>query len=379
MVPEIINVMKKTARGFTLIELLVVISIIAILSVIGMVVFTGVQKNARDAVKKADLNAMSKAMEVVYSSEGAYRALQPTDFASGSVPKTPEGEDYAQVTTADGSGYRLCASQGGGSCITSSPTCTCVGSAIPPGTTLQGPVMEDFGTESLPAASCKDILTTKGGSNGIYTIQPAGVSNAFDVYCDMTTDGGGWTLLMKSDGNTSTFQYSANYWTSANTLNTNSPGILPGEAKYNSFNYLPITEIKATFPTLNLFMKETVVQTTALSLFQNTNSLATRAAAWQKFQDWGLNTSLPYQNGYKEYGFNLNCTSSARVRWGWMWNNEAICSSNDVSSGIGMTSRFSTTMGGWSTCCAVSIPAGNSYYLPPDDYGYAKRVMIWGR
>lgn len=50
-------------KGFTLIELLVVISIIAILSLIGITVFTGVQKNARDAKRRGDMKAISNALE----------------------------------------------------------------------------------------------------------------------------------------------------------------------------------------------------------------------------------------------------------------------------------------------------------------------------
>ncbi len=45
--------------------------------------------------------------------------------------------------------------------------------------------------------SCKDILD-KGGSkgDGKYLIAPDGdIANAFQVYCDMTADMGGWTLL----------------------------------------------------------------------------------------------------------------------------------------------------------------------------------------
>ncbi|MFH1536343.1 MAG: type II secretion system protein, partial [Patescibacteria group bacterium] len=80
---------------FTLVELLVVISIIAILSVIGITVFTGVQKNARDAKRRGDIDAISQAMEVHYGAseslaQGPYPYLRDSWFASGSIPKDPQ-------------------------------------------------------------------------------------------------------------------------------------------------------------------------------------------------------------------------------------------------------------------------------------------------
>lgn len=49
-------------RGFTLIELLVVISIIAILSVVGVTVFSSVQNNAKISATKAELKTLRDAM-----------------------------------------------------------------------------------------------------------------------------------------------------------------------------------------------------------------------------------------------------------------------------------------------------------------------------
>ncbi len=59
-------------KGFTLIELLITISIIAILSTIGLVTFQGVQAKARDATRKNDLRAIATALEIYYQKNGAY-------------------------------------------------------------------------------------------------------------------------------------------------------------------------------------------------------------------------------------------------------------------------------------------------------------------
>lgn len=90
---------SRNPKGFTLVELLVVIAIIAILSVIGMTVYQNVQKNARDAKRRGDINAISKAMEVNYgkTTGGQYDALVGTMFSSGSIPQDPI--DTSAVTT----------------------------------------------------------------------------------------------------------------------------------------------------------------------------------------------------------------------------------------------------------------------------------------
>lgn len=103
------NIMPKK-NGFTLIELLVVVAILAILSVIGLSIFAGTQIKARDTKRKADVEAISNALEAHYNFSTGYPALAGSWFVGGSLPKDPFGEDYSGVSTnTAGWTYRICA------------------------------------------------------------------------------------------------------------------------------------------------------------------------------------------------------------------------------------------------------------------------------
>lgn len=58
-----------------------------------------------------------------------------------------------------------------------------------------------------PASSCADVLQrdpSRAGHDGIYVIVPTKNGPAFDVACDMTTAGGGWTLVGRSAASATT-------------------------------------------------------------------------------------------------------------------------------------------------------------------------------
>ena len=60
-------------------------------------------------------------------------------------------------------------------------------------------------------------------------------------------DKGGWMMAMKATRAT-TFVYTANYWTTTNTLNPSATDTTDGDAKFDSFNYFPAAKIAALWP-----------------------------------------------------------------------------------------------------------------------------------
>ena len=76
-------------QGFTLVELLVVVTIIAILSVVGIAIFSNTQVDARDAKKKADIDAIASALEAGYGKDSANPQTYKLDKANFNSDKIP--------------------------------------------------------------------------------------------------------------------------------------------------------------------------------------------------------------------------------------------------------------------------------------------------
>jgi hypothetical protein len=97
-------------------------------------------------------------------------------------------------------------------------------------------------------ASCAEILAGGNATSGIYEMNPGGAGH-FSAYCEMEVAGGGWTLALKADGERSTFGYSSILWTTGELLAPEKADLDREEAKLESFNRMPFSQVMVRFET----------------------------------------------------------------------------------------------------------------------------------
>lgn len=105
-------------RGFTLIEILISISIIAVLTALGIVSYVSINKNARDAKRRGDIEQIRTALEFYRTDNGYYPSTGNGDFTDASnlsvilatyipsIPPDPKNVSYQyKATGLSGSNY----------------------------------------------------------------------------------------------------------------------------------------------------------------------------------------------------------------------------------------------------------------------------------
>lgn len=91
------------SRGFTLVELLITISIISILSAVGLVVYSSVMKQGRDSKRQSDLRSIQSALEQYYADNFSYPVqVLPSLGGSGSI--SAGGKTYLNAVPTDPTG-----------------------------------------------------------------------------------------------------------------------------------------------------------------------------------------------------------------------------------------------------------------------------------
>lgn len=169
--------------------------------------------------------------------------------------------------------------------------------------------------------SCNRILADGvSRGDGVYWIDPNGGApdDAYIVYCDMTTAGGGWTLVMQSLAGDDTFHYSSEYWSNDALYNENI--LVPGcaTAKYEAYLSLPGREFMLNLVgnRNNRSMYTNPAETTARSLFSRNNNPVRPSGGNLDLREW---TAYPPECASNPYeGFvaaTVHEVDQVTVRW----------------------------------------------------------------
>jgi len=145
----------------------------------------------------------------------------------------------------------------------------------------------NVGTCEVPR-SCQQIKTADPmAPDGVYTIDPDGMGNGASIsaYCDMTTDGGGWTMVFKLSSGVA--GDANNLWTGA-ALNESDPALLDLKkatkhyvsgyiANYWNKNGVVVSEVRTHVyknAAIQKFWKYDGATTTSINWFTNTRLTA---------------------------------------------------------------------------------------------------------
>ena len=199
--------------------------------------------------------------------------------------------------------------------------------------------------------------------DGVYDLEPASAGPT-RAYCDMTRDGGGWTLAMRFAPSNSVFTFFAPHWDTPVTLGEAGPldPTAPSDAKLATFNLVPGREIRGclTHPVTGAQgckAYEIGGPRTLLDLFASTpvgSDVASRGRffqepredmlAWLSIQGRSLADASTTAN-YVATGINIDDDQSchdARVRFGLGLNNETHIGTLNDTAGFG-ASAFDTS------------------------------------
>ena len=223
-------------------------------------------------------------------------------------------------------------------------------------------------TAQTAGISAEQIKNDTGTTtNGVYWINLPTVGPT-QIFCLMNPvyAGGGWMMMMKATRGT-TFQYSASYWTTNNTLNPTAYNQNDGDAKFNTMNYFAAKDMLALWPDIGIggsiregtycwtWLQQDFYGGTRIipiTFFSTVNRYFIKDAKTYSGWQSGVFSS---QTDIRFYGYNW--TDNMNCRWGFGWNENGgglypngVTGSDDVSGGIGM-SYNSFSAGDSISCC----------------------------
>ncbi len=135
--------LTRKQSGFTIIELLIVIVVIGILATLVITTFSGIQRNARNRAREADINSVRSQLEFYYGQQGVYPTLAQVNDATWRTEnlrgledgalQDPQGEAATLVATPAAGSYAYeveneagdaCTNEEGNDCVRFTLTAT---------------------------------------------------------------------------------------------------------------------------------------------------------------------------------------------------------------------------------------------------------------
>ncbi|XP_028403323.1 uncharacterized skeletal organic matrix protein 5-like [Dendronephthya gigantea] len=201
----------------------------------------------------------------------------------------------------------------------------------------------------LPSSCKEQFERNRSSPNGVYNLKHNESLQYYPVYCNMAEihgcGEGGWTLVMKIDGNKNEFSYDSAYWTNKETYNVEGglKGLTEDQTKLASYWNIPFKKICLGME-VDDEERWTVLNYTAISLYDvivDGSFKSTKAGrkAWES-----LIFGSALQKNCNQEGFNIKIekyygNASTNVRIGLVANNQNDCKTCNSCIGFGTFMR----------------------------------------
>ncbi|XP_028518236.1 uncharacterized protein LOC110249889 [Exaiptasia diaphana] len=230
-----------------------------------------------------------------------------------------------------------------------------------------------LGSMGNPASSCKAIKNDrKSAKSGVYYIKTH--RTVTKVYCYMEDisgcGGGGWTTIMKTNGNKKTFPYSSAFWSNKKSykLTNGQSGVDDKETKLPTYWTLPFKSLCLGMKTAGQKNPRWIrLDYKASSLYSVIADGKYRQVSIGRKKWMSLIAGSSLQTNCNKEGFNVISNYKTGyfsiVRIGISSNNENDCKTNDSHLGFG-GDNYKTN------CRAGKISTGNCAKKNHPAYGY---------